>query len=120
MGTLGGLAHATLGHRWTVEPMKPESLQSDQFSGAQNQALLMWFWHIGSAVLISASGLFLLQGLNLVLLSQDLLIYLSFLWLSVTAIFLIVCSVLSVRLTSIVPGLVGIPINALLLLGLFA
>ncbi|MEM7125844.1 MAG: hypothetical protein AAF702_05935 [Chloroflexota bacterium] len=119
IGLLGGLAHMTLGHRWTLGPLDPNHLASSQFSGEENQRYLTWFWHIGSAVLLSTTLVILLQGLNFINAHQHLLYYISFLWLSTTIVFLIVASRPPTQVLKMVPGLVGIPINMLILLGLF-
>ena len=118
IGMIGGLAHAFLGHRWTIDVLDPDYLASSQNSGDQNKRYLTWFWHIGSVVLLSSSGLILLQGLNQIQVHRDLLWYISFLWLSMMTIFLIVAVRPPNQVLKMVPGLVGILINLLILLGL--
>jgi hypothetical protein len=119
IGLLGGCAHTILGDLWTVAPLDPSHIGSPQNTGDQNKRYLRWFWHIGSVVLLSTTGLFLLQGLEVVAVHRDLLLYLSFLWLATTAIWFVLAAKPPVQFFKMVPGLVGIPVNVLILLGLF-
>ena len=114
----GGLAHAVLGHRWTVSPLDPAHLASDKFSGEQNRRFLMWFWHVGSVVLLSTAAILLVHGFGVTTVHRSLLLYVSFLWLSTSAVFLLVSFQPPVQFTKMPPGIVGIVINVFIILGL--
>lgn len=119
IGVLGGFAHMILGDLWTVSPLPPEHIGSAQNSGDQNKRYLRWFWHIGSVVLLSTSALILVSGLDVVEIHRHVLLYISALWLSITGIFFAVALKPPVQALKMVPGLVGLPVNALILAGLF-
>ncbi len=119
IGTLGGFAHTFLGHKWTINAIDVNSLRSTQNSQDQDRRFLIWFWHVGSVVLISTSGLIALQGFSLVDLSLDLIQYLSFLWLSITIVFIVIASETPVQYFKMIPGLVGVPVNTFILLGIY-
>lgn len=119
LGTLGGLAHTILGDRWTVAPLEAEAIASRQNTGEQNKRYLRWWWHMGSVLLLSTSVAFAAHGAALVELQRHLLLYLAFLWIATTTVFFTVALRSPNQAWSMVPGLVGIPINALILAGLF-
>ncbi len=119
LGCLGGCAHAILGDRWTIAPLDVDTLASRQNTGEQNHRYLRWWWHVGSVVLLSTSLGFLLHGATIVEVHRDLLLYLAFLWVATTTVFFAVALRAPNQAFKMVPGLVGIPINALILLGLF-
>ena len=119
-GFLGGLAHTFLGDRWTIAPLDPAKVASSQFTGDQNKRFIRWFWHVGSVVLLSTTLLLILQGLGTVAVHEHLMMYVSFLWLGTTAVFFVVALQPPAQAFKMIPGLVGIPINALILAGLFA
>ena len=118
MALLGGLAHTVLGHRWTVQAVDPAHAASERISGAANQRFVLWFWHIGSAVLLSTGAAFLLEGLGTVDVADPLLHYMAGLWAAITAIGLIAALRPPSQVREMVPVLVGIPINACIWLGL--
>lgn len=118
IGLLGGCAHAVLGDLWTVSPLDASTAGSKQNTGDQNKRFIRWFWHIGSVVLLSTSAIALLQGLAVFEFQTQLLAFVSFLWLSITAIFFVISAKPPMQTFKMVPGLVGIPVNALLLAGL--
>lgn len=118
ISTAGGLAHAFLGDRFTVAPLDEKAIGSQQFTGDQNKRFLRWFWHIGSVVLLSTGAILLLHGTGAFAFQVHLLWYVSFLWVSTTTVFVILALKPPVQLTKMIPGLVGIPVNALILGGL--
>ena len=118
IGIAGGIAHTVLGHRWTVRPLPREQLASAQFTGDQNKRYLTWFWHIGSVVLVSTSVVLLLEGMHIAEVHRHLLLYISFLWLSMSAVFLIVALKAPLQVFRMVPGLAGMVVNAFILAGL--
>lgn len=118
IGIFGGLAHTILGHKWTVNAIDPESLKSTQNTGDQDKRFLTWFWHIGSVVLLSTSAIVFLQGIEQIDVHKDLLLFISFIWLSITGIFFIIALKPPIQVFKMIPGLVGIPVNLLIILGL--
>ncbi len=116
---IGGLAHTILGHKWTVNAIDPSALNSTQNSGRQDKLFLTWFWHVGSVVLLSSGAALILTGSNSIHPSTDLMEYISFLWISITLLFLIVVGRYPIELIRMLPGLVGVPVNVLILLGLY-
>ncbi len=115
---LGGLAHTILGHQWTVKPMQAEHLASSQNSGEQNVRYLTWFWHIGSAFLLSSAAILLIEGSGVHRFAEDVLWYVSFLWLCTTALFIVIAGREPSQVKGMIPGWVGIPVNILILIGL--
>ena len=115
---LGGLAHTILGQRWTVNAIDPSNLKSTQNTGRQDKLFLTWFWHVGSVVLLSSGAALILTGAQVISPSTDLIEYISFLWISITLLFVIVVGRYPTELIRMLPGLVGIPVNVLILLGL--
>lgn len=120
IGLVGGFAHAFLGHKWTVKAIDTSALKSTRNSRDQDKRFLIWFWHIGSVLLLSTTALILVQGLDLIAVHRDLLVFISFIWLSITAVFIIVAGRPPVQIFKMIPGLVGIPVNLFILLGLFS
>ena len=115
---LGGFAHAFLGHKWTINAIDADTLKSTQNSKEQDKRFLVWFWHIGSVVLLSTAILLVTQGSGIYMISKDLIMYISFLWLSITGVFIIVAVKKPNQIFKMIPGLVGVPINILILIGL--
>ena len=118
IGVLGSVAHAFLGHAWTIRAVDQSTLRSTQNTQDQDVRFLTWWWHNGSVVLASTSALTLLHGLGVWTFHRDLLIYLGFLWLSIFAVFAVVSLRPPVQFFKMVPGLVGIPYNVLFWLGM--
>lgn len=119
IGVLGSFAHSILGDLWTVAPLDESQIGSPQNTGDQNKRFIRWFWQIGGVVLFSASALFLVDGAGWYDVHPQLLGYGSFLWLSITTIFFALTLKPPVQAFKMVPGLVGIPVNLLILAGLF-
>lgn len=120
LGIIGGLAHTFLGHKWTVNSIVSENLKPIKNTGDQDKRFLTWFWHIGSVVLLSTSSILLMEGLNQIDIHRDLQLFISFIWISMSGIFLVVASYPPVQIFKMIPGLFGIVINVFILLGLYA
>lgn len=116
----GGLAHGWLGDGYTVRGLCPEHLASPQFTGDQNKRFIRWFWHVGTAVLLSTGAVLVLEGLARGTVHRHLLLYVASLWLATTGVFFAVTLPRPTQTLKLVPGLVGLPVNALIIAGLFA
>ena len=117
IGLFGGWAHLYLGERWTIGPLRAEVLDSYKFKGEVNKRIVRWFWHIGSMVLLSTSALLLAHGLGWIQVHRQLLLFISFQWLSITALWVLFAGKPPTRFFTIFPGLIGIPVNLLILAG---
>ncbi len=118
IGFVGGWAHTILGDRWVVAQLDPDDIASKENTGDQNKRYIRWFWHVGSVVLLSTSALLIAHGGGLMAVARQLLFYVSFQWLMTSFIFFVLALRPPAQALKMVPGLVGIPVNALILVGL--
>ena len=119
-GFLGGCAHSFLGHKWTINAIDTTTLNSTQNTQIQDKRFLVWFWHVGSIVLLSTSILLFVHGADWFNIHFHLLTFISFLWLCITLLFIIIAAQRPSQILRMIPGLIGIPINILILLGIWS